>query len=71
MAYIKDVFWDPEEIVIQYHPPRSQYVNNHPHVLHMWRPLGFEIPLPPISTVGIPGAKVLGTDGQYIYFTLP
>lgn len=70
MVYIKNIFWDPEETVIQYHPPRSQYVNNHPHVLHMWRPLYFEIPLPPLSTVGIKGARVLGTDGQRLYFTM-
>lgn len=47
MCYIKDLFWGPEECVIQYHPPRSQYVNNHPYVLHLWKPKGVAIPLPP------------------------
>lgn len=26
MCLIKDIFWDEEECVVQFHPPRSQYV---------------------------------------------
>jgi hypothetical protein len=52
MAYVKSLFWDPEECVIEYHPPRSQYVNRHPYCLHMWRKIGFEIPLPPRELIG-------------------
>jgi hypothetical protein len=37
MCYVKDVFWDPEDLVVQFHPPASDYVNNHPNVLHLWR----------------------------------
>lgn len=58
MCFVKDVFWDDEEVVVEYHPPRSQYVNNHPHCLHLWRPIGIEIPLPPTILVGIKGAKL-------------
>ena len=47
MCYIKDLFWMPEECVIQYHPPKSKYKNLHPDVLHLWRPTRVEIPLPP------------------------
>jgi len=47
MCYIKDLFWMPEECVIQYHPPKSKYKNLHPDVLHLWRPTEVEIPLPP------------------------
>jgi hypothetical protein len=47
MRAIKDVFWDPEDCVIQYHPPRSEYVNNHPHCLHLWRPVNGDIIRPP------------------------
>jgi hypothetical protein len=53
MAFIKSVFWGDEETVIEYHPPKSEYVNTHEHVLHLWRPVGIEIPLPPASLVGI------------------
>lgn len=51
MCWVKDLFFDPEELVLQFHPPRSVYVNNHPHCLHLWRPLGVEIPLPPPAAV--------------------
>jgi hypothetical protein len=51
MSFIKDLFFDDEETVIQYHPPKSRYVNIHPGVLHMWRPHGVAIPLPPTIMV--------------------
>lgn len=53
MCAIKDMFFEPEETVVQYHPPRSEYVNNHPYCLHMWRPTDCEIPRPPSIMVGI------------------
>lgn len=37
----------------QYHPPKSAYVNNHPNCLHLWRPIGIEMPRPPSIMVGI------------------
>lgn len=53
MCRIKDLFWDPEDLIVQYHPPRSQYVNHHPHCLHLWRPIGGQaIPMPPAYMVG-------------------
>ena len=47
MCFIKSLFWDPDDCVVQYHPPRSQYVDRHKFTLHLWRPIGKEIPLPP------------------------
>jgi len=58
MCFIKSLFWDDEETVMQLHPPKSQWINNHSFCLHMWRPLKQEIPLPPSDTVG---NKELGT----------
>ncbi len=52
MAWVKDLCWDAEECVIQYHPPKSEYVNCHPFVLHLWKPVGVEIPRPPMLTIG-------------------
>ncbi len=40
MCRIKDLFWDEGDLVIQYHPPKSDYVNNHPYTLHLWRKCG-------------------------------
>ena len=53
MCFIKDLFWDEEEMVIQYHPPKSEYVNMHPNVLHMWRPKKKKIIAPPSILVGL------------------
>ena len=55
MCRVKDTFWDGEDVVMQLHPKRSEYVNQHPHVLHLWRPVAQEIPQPPTICVGIPG----------------
>lgn len=51
MCFVKDLVWEEEECVIQYHPPKSNYKNVHPHVLHLWRPIGQEIPMPPLELV--------------------
>lgn len=53
MSYVKDLCWDDEDVVMQLHPRRSEYVNNHPHVLHLWRPKGRDIPTPPSVLVGV------------------
>lgn len=52
MCFVKDMFFDEEECVIQLHVPKSQYISNHPHCLHLWRKLDSEIELPPSYTVG-------------------
>lgn len=51
MCFIKNMFWDDEDCVIQYHPPKSQYVNDHKYVLHLWKPIGIELPMPPLVMV--------------------
>lgn len=44
MCFVKDLFWDDEETVFQFHPPGSAYANNHPayahnhrFCLHLWK----------------------------------
>ena len=51
MAFIKDLFFAPEECVVQFHPPKSKYVNKHQYVLHLWRMIGQNFPMPPIDCV--------------------
>ena len=53
LCEIKALFWDAEDVVMQLHPRESQYVNNHPYCLHLWRPSGGGIPEPPAILVGI------------------
>ncbi len=51
MSFAKYLFFKPSETVVQYHPPKSCYINNHEHTLHLWRPQNKEIELPPITMV--------------------
>lgn len=53
MCFVKDLFWDDEDVVMQLHPKKSEYVNNHPNTLHLWRPLLSEIPKPLSILVGV------------------
>jgi hypothetical protein len=52
MCFVKRLFWDGEDEVVQYHPRESEYVNCHPHTLHLWRPIGVAFPMPPAELVG-------------------
>lgn len=51
MCAIKDLFFEDEEAVIQYHPKKSQYVNFSECCLHLWRPTGEALPTPPVGYV--------------------
>ena len=52
MCRVKDIFWDEEDCVIQYHPSKSEYVNCHPNCLHLWLPVDVSFPIPPSIFVG-------------------
>jgi hypothetical protein len=51
MQFVKELFWDDKEMVVQYHPPKSDYINCHPFCLHLWKPIGMQLPFPPIILV--------------------
>jgi hypothetical protein len=51
MCLIKDLFFDDEETAIQYHPKKSDYVNNHTYCLHLWRNQEEEPTMPPTAFV--------------------
>lgn len=52
MCWVKDLFWRPEEAVMQLHPPQSEWISNHPYCLHLWRHITMAIPMPPSLLVG-------------------
>ena len=58
MCFVKDLFWDEEDAVMQLHPPRSTWINNHPHCLHLWRPMDGNVPLPPTIAVGFKALNI-------------
>ncbi|GAG16269.1 unnamed protein product [marine sediment metagenome] len=52
MCVVKDLFWDEEDVVVQFHPKKSEYVNAHPYCLHMWRWKNRMFPTPPAVMTG-------------------
>ncbi|WP_233868619.1 DUF7694 domain-containing protein [Paraburkholderia adhaesiva] len=61
MAWVKEQCFEADETVMQLHPARAQYVNNHPWCLHLWRPQRRTIPLPPpllVGLMGVPPARL-------------
>lgn len=53
MCKVKDLFWSDKDWVVQFHPAKSEYVNNHPGCLHLWRPTDAKMPTPDSIMVGI------------------
>ena len=53
MCEVKKLFFYPEEVCVQYHPPESEYVNQFPYCLHIWRCQQPGMPMPPSWMVGL------------------
>jgi hypothetical protein len=48
MEYIAKLFFNDNEVAIQYHVPRKEHINIMENCLHWWRPHSpTEIPMPP------------------------
>lgn len=61
MCQLKDMFFEENECCVQYHPPKSEYVNNLPYCLHLWKPIeqySGKLPIPDSILVGIKGVKL-------------
>lgn len=64
MCRLKDIFFDDQEAAIQIHPQKSEYVNNMPNCLHLWKYQG-DFPLPPAWMVGIRNGEDLQGAMEY------
>lgn len=60
MCKIKDIFFRDDECVVQYHPPKSEYVNFVENCLHLWRPINKKLPEPPSILVGLKKGQSTG-----------
>lgn len=52
MEFAKRLFFEDDEIAMQLHVTPADHINVHPYCLHLWRPHGQRIPLPPKEMVG-------------------
>lgn len=59
MCWVKDQFWDADDVVMQLHPAKAEYVNTHGKTLHLWRPTHQAIPTPPSVLVGLKGVEIV------------
>lgn len=55
MCKLKDICFKDEETCVEYHPAKSEYVNNAEYTLHIWKPKGHDIEHPNSILVGLPG----------------
>lgn len=46
MCFVKSLFWEPSECVVQFHPPDADNISLR-EVLHMWKSLDCSFPMPP------------------------
>ena len=58
MTFVKDLFWSEDECVMQLHVPKKDHINCHPYCLHLWKPIGVEIPRPDSILVGVKRRKM-------------
>lgn len=61
MCEVKKMFFHPEETAWEYHPMESEYVNNHPYCLHIWRLQQPGMPMPPSWMVGAKKGQALAS----------
>ena len=57
MCKMKDIFWRDDEVCMQLHPKKEDYVNCMDYCLHIWKPIDQEIPMPPSIMVGFRKGK--------------
>ncbi len=57
MCKMKDIFWNEDEVCMQLHPKKEDYVDNMRYCLHIWKPIDKEIPTPPSIMVGFRKGK--------------
>lgn len=46
MQFVKELFWEDSELVLQFHVPRKSHINIMKYCLHLWRRVGHEVELP-------------------------
>lgn len=58
MQEVRRLFYEDDQWVVQFSPPKSEHINNHPGCLHWWRPTDQPMPTPPAILVGLKALNV-------------
>ena len=66
MNFVKNLFWDADETVVQFHPRKDQLVDNHPGVLHLWKKQNMEYLLPPPELVGLFSGQMTPEGNEFL-----
>lgn len=51
MCFVKNLFWEEDECVVEFHVAKKDWISIHDHVLHLWRSTGAPFPTPPLICV--------------------
>lgn len=51
MCFVKSLFWDEDETVMQFHPRRCEHMSTQSYCLHLWKKFGVNHELPPKELV--------------------
>jgi hypothetical protein len=52
MCEVRHLFYEDTDWVVQFNPPKSEFINDHPGCLHLWKSLDEKMPTPPSWMVG-------------------
>lgn len=47
MCFVKTLFWQDDEVVVEFHVAKKDWISIHDHVLHLWRSTASDFPTPP------------------------
>ena len=52
MSWVKSMFFEDTETVVEFHVPKADHIKFHPFVLHLWRLTKSAFPMPPSICLG-------------------
>lgn len=66
MCAIKNMFFHEDEVAVQYHPAKSEYVNIVENCLHLWKPTEQEMPVPNSLMVGLKKGQGMADVREFV-----
>ena len=69
VSSVKDRFFNSDEVAVEIHPKKSEYINNHSRCLHLWRPTNAKLPVPKFyefdnAPSDAEGSETITVDGR-------